>query len=88
MHACDMTLTYLRGGVSPCSVVWVSVQYGFLKFIKFLLQLCKNVLVKALKTTAHASFFWSRLRLRNSFWESASVALVCDYRFWPKIDNF
>ena len=25
MHACEMTLTYQRGGLSTCSVVWVSV---------------------------------------------------------------
>ena len=46
MNACDMTLTYLRGGLSTCSVVWVSVQYFFLKFLKFLMQLCKTFLQK------------------------------------------
>ena len=35
----------------------------------------KSVL-KTLKTTTKIFFFWSGLRLRNSFWESASVALV------------
>ena len=42
MHACDMTRTYLRGGLSTCSVVCVSVQYSFVTFIKYLMQLCKN----------------------------------------------
>ena len=42
MHECDMKLTYLRGGLSTCSVVWASVQYFFLKFIKCLMQLYKN----------------------------------------------
>ena len=51
MHACDMTLTYLRRGLFNCSVVWVSVQYFFLKFITFLMQLCKN-------------FFWKLKRPR------------------------
>ena len=37
-----MTLTYLRGGLSTCSVVSVSVPYVFLSFIKSLMQLCKN----------------------------------------------
>ena len=37
-----MTLTYLRGGVSTFSVVWVSFQYVSLQFIKILMQLCKN----------------------------------------------
>ena len=42
MHVCDMTLTYLRGRLSTCSVVWVCVQHFFLKFMKCLVQLCKN----------------------------------------------
>ena len=87
MHACYMTLTYLRGGLSICSVVWVSVQYFFLKFIKFLMQLCK-ISSKDLKITAQTFFFCSCLRLRNSFWESAPVAVVCDFTFWSKNDNF
>ena len=43
MHACDMTLTYLRRGVSSSSVVWLSVRYVFLKVITFLVILCKNI---------------------------------------------
>ena len=42
MHACEMTLTYLRVGLPTHSVVWVSFQYLFLKGIKFWMQLCKN----------------------------------------------
>ena len=37
-----MTLAYLRGGLSTCSVVWVEFEYFSLKFIKILMQLCKN----------------------------------------------
>ena len=37
-----MTLAYLRGGLSTCSVVWVELGYFFLKFIKILMQLCKK----------------------------------------------
>ena len=44
MHACEMTLAYLRGGLSICSVVWVEFDYFSLKFIKNLMQLCKNFL--------------------------------------------
>ena len=39
-----MTLAYLRGGLSTCSVVWVEFEYFSLKFIKFLMQPCKNFL--------------------------------------------
>ena len=42
MHACDMTVTYLRGGLSAYSVVWLAVPFFFLKLIKMLVQLCKN----------------------------------------------
>ena len=41
VHACEMTLTYLRGGLSTCSVVWVHFRYFFLKFLNILMQLCK-----------------------------------------------
>ena len=44
MHACEMTLEYLRGGLSTCPVVWVEFKYPSLKFIKILMQLCKNSL--------------------------------------------
>ena len=44
MHACEMTLAYLRGGLSTCSVVWVDFAYFSLKCIKLLMQLCKSFL--------------------------------------------
>ena len=46
MHACEMTLTYLRGGLSTCSVVSVPFQHFFPKFIKTLMQLCKKFLLE------------------------------------------
>ena len=71
-----MTLTYLGGGLSTCSVVWGSDQYFSLKFIKFLMQLCNNFLQKLLKRRliphfsgavyACATLFWSALLLRLS----------------------
>ena len=39
-----MTLAYLRGGLSTCSVVWVEFEYLSIKFINILMQLCKNFL--------------------------------------------
>ena len=44
MPECEMTLTYLRGGLLTCSVVWVEFEYFSLKFIKILMQLCKRLL--------------------------------------------
>ena len=39
-----MRLAYLRAGLSTCSVVWVEFEYFCLKFIKIMMQLCKNFL--------------------------------------------
>ena len=39
-----MTLTYLRDGLLTCSVVRAEFEYLTLKFIKILMQLCKNFL--------------------------------------------
>ena len=39
-----MTLTYLRSGLLTCFVMWVEFEYFALKFIKILMQLCKNFL--------------------------------------------
>ena len=39
-----MTLVYLRGRLSTCSVVWAEFEYFSLKFIKIMMQLCKNLL--------------------------------------------
>ena len=44
MHACEMTMAYLRGGLSTCSVVSVESEYFSLKFTKISMQLCKNFL--------------------------------------------
>ena len=43
MHACDMTVIYLRGALSACSVVWLAVKFFFLKFIEYLMQQGKNL---------------------------------------------
>ena len=44
MHACEMTLAYLGGGLSTCFVVWVEFEYFSLTFIEILMQLCKHFL--------------------------------------------
>ena len=69
-----MTLTYLRGGLSNCFVVWVHFQYFFLKFINILMQLCKNFfqnfkiygsyLLFLEPFTLSQPFFWSPILLR------------------------
>ena len=69
-----MTLAYLRGGLSTCSVVWVDFGYFSLKFIKVLMQLCKHFLENFKNSgsyllfeepfTLAQPFFWSPLLLR------------------------
>ena len=88
MHACEMALAYLRGGLSTCSVVWVEFEYFSLKFIKILMQLCKKFSFRTLKTTAHTFFSRAVYACATLFLKSASVALVCDFEVWCKNDDF
>ena len=87
MHACDMTVTYQRSRLSTCSVVWLPVKYFFLKFIIFLVQLCKMVFQKL---TNHTSYplFQGLFTLPHLSLECVSVALVCDLKFWTINDDF
>ena len=71
-----MTQTYLRDGLLNCSVVWAEFECFSLKFIKVLMQLCKNF-VENFKNygsyllfqkpfTLAQPFSWSPLPLRLS----------------------
>ena len=81
-----MTLTYLRGGSSTCSVMWVSFQYLLLKFLKFLMQLCKNFLYNFKNYGSHLlflepftlaqPFFWNPLLLRLSATSGFSLKMT------------
>ena len=88
MHACEITLVYLRGGLSTCSVVWVEFEYFSLKFMKILMQLCKNFLWNFRKLRLIPSFPRAVFACATLFLKSASVALVCDFEFWCKNDDF
>ena len=89
MPACEMTLTYLRGALSTCSVVWVSFQYFFLKFIEILMQLRKNFvsnfqncgsyLLFLEPFTLAQPFFWSPLLLRLSATLSFSLNMTISH---------
>ena len=81
MHACEVTLTYLRGELSTCSVVWVHFQYFFLKFIKNLMEVCKNFFWNFKNYGSYLLFLEQFTLAKYLFLESASVALVCDFRF-------
>ena len=75
MHACEMTLAYLRGGLSTCSAVWVEFEYFSRKFIKHLMQLVQ--LIPSLSNSVYAC--------ATLFLRSASFALVCDFEFGVKM---
>ena len=86
MHACEMTLAYLRGGLSICSVVWVDFRYSSLKCIEILMPLCKDFLYKIKNYgsyllfqepfTLAQFFFWSPLLLRLSATLSFGVKMT------------
>ena len=67
MHACEMTLTYLRVGLLTYFVVSVEFEYFSLKFIKIFDATVQKFPIKLEKTPAHTFFYKSRLRLRNPF---------------------
>ena len=76
MHACEVTLIYLRGGLSTCSVSWVHFQCFFLKFVKVLMQLYKILFYNFKNYGSYLPFleplklaqpfFWGPLLLRLS----------------------
>ena len=80
-----MTLTYLRRGLLTCSVVWVEFEYFSLKFIKILMQLCKNFLWNFKKLRLIRSFSKAVYACATLFLKSASFALVCDFELCVKM---
>ena len=61
-----MTVTYLRGGLCTCSVVWLFVSLCFLTFLKFLMQLCKHFF-KSFKNHSSYLLFLESFELRSLF---------------------
>ena len=85
MHACAMTLAYLRGGLSTCSVVWVDFRYFSLQFIKVLMQLCKNFLYN-FKTYGSYLLFQEPFRLAQPFfWSPLLLRLFTTFSFGVKM---
>ena len=86
MHACQVTPTYLRGGLSTCSMAWVHIQYFFPKFIKCLMQLWTNFFQNFKNYgsnppfpepfTLAQPFFWSPLLLRMSATLGSSLEMT------------
>ena len=75
-----MTLTYLRGGLSTCSVVWVHFQCFFLKFLKILMQLYNNIFYNFKNYGSYLPFLEPFTLAQPFFW-SPLLLLVCDFRF-------
>ena len=86
MHACEMTLAYLRGGLSTCSVVWVEFEYFSLKFINILMQLRKNFLQNFKNYGSYLNSFSKAVyACATLFLKSASFAVVSDFGFGVKV---
>ena len=80
-----MTLAYLRGGLSTGSLSWVEFEYFSLKFIKILMQLCKNFLWNFKNYGSYLLFQKPFTLAQPCFWKSASFALVCNFGFGVKM---
>ena len=68
-----MTVTYLRGGLSSCSVVWLFFSFFFLMFINLLMQLCRIFFLK-LKNQGSYLLFQEPYKLPRPF---CGVQLCC-----------
>ena len=88
MHACEMTLAYLRGGLSTCSVVWAEFEYFSLKFKKHFDATVQKFPLELLKLRLIPSFSKAVFACATLFLKSASVALVCNFEFSCKNDDF
>ena len=66
MHTCVMTVTYLRGGLSASSVLLLLFHPFFLKFIKFVMQLCEKMF-KAFEKHGSYLLFLERFELPGLF---------------------
>ena len=85
MHTCVMTVAFLRGGLSACSVVWLLVSYFFLKFIKILMQLGKNFVYKLLKRRLTPCFLKADWTPKPLFLSAAHLRLSTTISFLQKM---
>ena len=85
MHACEVTLTYLRGGLSTGSVVWVHFQCFFLKIIKNLMQLYKNFFFNFQNYASYFPFLEPFTLAQPSFWSPLLLCLSATLGFSLKI---
>ena len=80
-----MTLTYLRGWLSTCSVMWISFQYFFLQFINILMQLCKNFLYNFKNYGSYLPFLEPFTLAQLLFWSPLPLRLSATLGFIPKM---
>ena len=88
MHAYEMTLAYLRGGLSTCSVVWVYFSVLFPKVYKNFDATVQKFPLELEKLRLIPSFSRAVYACATLFLNFASVALVRDFKFWCKNDDF
>ena len=88
MHACEVTLAYLRGGLSTCSVVWVHFGYFSLKFINVLMQLCKSFFQNFKNYGSYLLLLEPFTVARPLFWSPLLLRLSADFGFECKNNDF
>ena len=85
MCRCRLTITYLRSELSACSAVWLLFGAFFPKFITFLMQRCKNILLKAFQNWVYTFFQSSRLASEPLFVSVAVLRLSATVSFRLKM---
>ena len=83
-----MTLSYLRGGLSTCSVVWVDFRYFSLKFMKILMQLCKDFLYNFKNYSSYLLLQEPFTLAQPFFWSPLLWRLFANFEFSGKNDDF
>ena len=75
MHKCVLTVTYLKGGFSACSVVCLLVSFFFLMFLKFRCN-CAKMSFKSFKNHGSYLHFLELFQLTRLFlWGAAQLHL-------------
>ena len=82
-----MTITYLRGGLSACSGVWLLVSFFFLMFVNILVQASKSFFERFNKHGSYLPFEEPFKFLRLFMWRAGLLRLSATVSFRLNMTN-